>query len=104
MSWAQPAAVLVRCNPVYVRGEAFLAAHQGAAAAAEFQKILDHSGIVVSDPIGGLARLQLGRALASAGHRKKAKASYQAFLSLWKSGDAGIPIFRQAKAEYASLH
>jgi tetratricopeptide (TPR) repeat protein len=89
--------------PVYVRGEAYLALHQGAEAAAEFQKILDHRGIVVSDPIGALARLQLGRALAIAGDMTRAKTAYQDFLSLWKDADPDIPIFKQAKSEYARL-
>ena len=89
--------------PVYVRGEAYLALHQGAEAAAEFQKILDHRGIVVSDPIGALARLQLGRALAMAGDRTRAKAAYQDFLTLWKDADPDIPILKQAKSEYARL-
>ncbi len=90
--------------PVYVRGQAFLTAHQGLAAAAEFQKILDHRGIVVSDPIGALAHLQLGRAYLSEGHREQAKTAYQEFFSVWRDADAGIPILRQAKAEYTSLH
>jgi tetratricopeptide (TPR) repeat protein len=89
--------------PVYVRGEAYLAAHQGNEAAAEFHKILDHRGIVVSDPIGALARLQLGRALAMSGDKTKAKSAYQDFLSLWKDADPDIPILKQAKAEYAKL-
>jgi eukaryotic-like serine/threonine-protein kinase len=89
--------------PVYVRGEAYLAAHQGNEAAAEFQKILDHRGIVVSDPIGALARLQLGRALAMSGDKTKAKSAYQDFLTLWKDPDPDIPILKQAKAEYAKL-
>jgi tetratricopeptide (TPR) repeat protein len=89
--------------PVYVRGEAYLAAHQGAEAAAEFQKILDHRGIVVSDPIGALAHLQLGRAFALSGDKTKAKTAYQDFLTLWKDADPGIPILKQAKAEYAML-
>jgi serine/threonine protein kinase/tetratricopeptide (TPR) repeat protein len=89
--------------PIYVRGNAYLAAHQGAEAAAEFQKILDHRGIVVSDPIGALARLQLGRALVLSGDKTKAKAAYQDFLTLWKDADSGIPILQQAKAEYARL-
>ena len=90
--------------PVYVRGEAYLAAHQGAEAAAEFQKILDHRGIVVSDPIGALAHLQLGRAFVLSGDKAKAKAAYQDFLTLWKDADPDIPILKQAKAEYAKLH
>src|SRR6185312_10577707 len=73
--------------PVYVRGEARLAAHQGAEAAAEFQKILDHRGLVFADPIGALARLQLGRAWALSGDRNKAKAAYRDFLTLWKDAD-----------------
>jgi len=89
--------------PVYVRGEARLAAHQGAEAATEFQKILDHRGIVVSDPVGALARLQLGRALTMSGDKSKAKTAYQDFLTLWKDADPDIPILKQAKAEYATL-
>jgi tetratricopeptide (TPR) repeat protein len=89
--------------PVYVRGEAYLAAHQGVPAAAEFQKILDHRGIVVSDPIGALARLQLGRAYALSGDKTKAKTAYQDFLTLWKDADSDISILKHAKAEYARL-
>jgi DNA-binding winged helix-turn-helix (wHTH) protein len=89
--------------PVYVRGEARLAAHQAAEAAAEFQKILDHRGIVVSDPIGALAHLQLGRAFALSGDKTKAKTAYQDFLALWKDADPDIPIFKEAKKEYAKL-
>jgi hypothetical protein len=89
--------------PVYVRGEAYLAAHQGAEAAAEFQKILDHRGIVSNSPIGALAHLQLGRAYAMAGDVVKAKAAYHDFLTLWKDADPDIPILKQAKAEYAKL-
>jgi len=90
--------------PVYVRGEAYLAAHQAAEAAAEFQKILDHRGIVVSDPIGALARLQKARAFALSGDMTRAKAAYQDFLTLWKDADQDIPILRQAKAEYTRLN
>lgn len=99
--------------PVFVRGEAYLAAHQGAEAAAEFQKILDHPGIVVNEPIGALARLQLGRAYALEAQASrgtdadaawaKARAAYQDFLALWKSADPDIPILNQAKAEFARL-
>ncbi len=89
--------------PVYLRGEAYLAAHEGPRAAAEFQKILDHRGIVVADPIGALARLQMGRAFALAGDTGKAVTAYQDFLSLWKNADTDIPILVQAKAEYARL-
>ncbi len=89
--------------PIYVRGEAYLAAHQGAEAAAEFQKILDHRGIVISDPIGALAHLQLGRAFAMSGDKTKAKAAYEDFLTLWKDADSDVPILKQAKAEFAKL-
>jgi len=89
--------------PVYVRGLAYLAAHQGAEAATEFQKILDHRGIVVSDPIGALAHLQLGRAYALAGDTAKAKAAYQDFLQLWKDADPDITILKDAKGEYGKL-
>ena len=89
--------------PVYVRGEDRLAARQGAEAATEFQKILDHRGIVISDPIGALAHLQLGRAFTLAGDKTKAKTAYQDFLTLWKDADPDIPILKQAKAEYAKL-
>jgi tetratricopeptide (TPR) repeat protein len=88
---------------VYVRGLAYLAAHQGAEAAAEFQKILDHRTVVVSDPIGALAHVQLGRAFAMSGRIEKAKAAYEDFFTLWKDADAGIPVAEQARAEYAAL-
>jgi tetratricopeptide (TPR) repeat protein len=89
--------------PVYVRGEAYLALHRGADAAAEFQKVLDHRGVVLNDPIGALAHLQLGRALAMSGDKTKARTAYEDFLGLWKEADGDIPIFQQAKAEYARL-
>jgi eukaryotic-like serine/threonine-protein kinase len=89
--------------PIYVRGEAYLALHQGVEAATEFQKILDHRGIVVSDPIGALAHLQLGRAYALAGDTTRAKSAYRDFLTLWKDADADIPILKQAQAEYAKM-
>jgi len=80
-----------------------VAAHQYAEAAAEFQKILDHRGIVGADPIGALAHLQLGRTFALSGDKTKAKAAYQDFLTLWKDADPDIAILRQAKSEYAKL-
>ena len=89
--------------PVYVRGESHLAQHQGAQAATEFQKILDHPGLVFADPVGAVAHLQLGRALALSGDKTKAKTAYQDFLTLWKDADPDIPILKQAKAEYARL-
>jgi tetratricopeptide (TPR) repeat protein/predicted Ser/Thr protein kinase len=89
--------------PAYVRGQAYLLGHKGTAAAAEFQKILDHRGIVVNFVTGALAKLQIGRAYAMAGDAAKAKTAYQDFLTLWKDADLDIPILKQAKAEYARL-
>jgi len=89
--------------PVYVRGEAYLAAGRGTEATAEFQKILNHRGIVISDVIGALAQLQMARAYAISGDKAKARSAYQDFLSLWKDGDPDIPILKQAKAEFAKL-
>jgi serine/threonine protein kinase/Flp pilus assembly protein TadD len=90
-------------HSAYVRGEALLAAHQYAEAAAEFQKILDHRGIVGADPIGALAHLQLGRAFTLSEDLAKSKTAYQDFLTLWKDADPDIPILKQAQAEYAKL-
>lgn len=89
--------------PIYVRGEAYLALNRGPEAVREFQKIIDHRGIVVSDPIGALAHLQLGRALVLSGEEIKAKAAYQNFLTLWKDAEPEIPILKRARAEYANL-
>jgi tetratricopeptide (TPR) repeat protein/class 3 adenylate cyclase len=98
---------------VYVRGEAYLAAGRGSAAAAEFQKILDHSGIVWNCWTGALARLGVARANARQARtsqgadadaaRVQALAAYKDFLTLWKDGDTDIPILKEAKAEYAKL-
>jgi serine/threonine protein kinase/Flp pilus assembly protein TadD len=89
--------------PVYVRGAAYLSAHRGGEAAAEFQKILDHRGVVLNVPIAALAHLQIGRAYAMQGDTAKAKAAYKNFLTLWKDADRDIPALQQAKAEYAKL-
>ena len=89
--------------PVYFRGQAYLAARNGVAAAGEFQKILDHSGVVGNEPIGALAHLGLGRAYALSGDSAKAKTAYQDFFALWKNADPDIPILKEAKAEYAKL-
>jgi eukaryotic-like serine/threonine-protein kinase len=89
--------------PLYVRGQAFLDAHQGIQAAAEFQKILDWPGVVVNEPIAALAHLQIGRAHVIQGDTARAKAAYQDFLTLWKDADPDIPILNAAKAEYAKL-
>ena len=90
-------------HSAYVRGEALVAEHRYAEAVAEFQKILDHRGIVGMDPIGALAHLQLGRVFGLSGDKGKAKAAYEAFLALWKDADPDIPILTQAKAAYAKL-
>ena len=89
--------------PIYMRGEAYLAEHRGDEAAAEYKIVLDHPGIVVADPIGAMAHLQLGRALAVSGDKAKAKIAYQDFLALWKKADRHIPVLTQAEAEYAKL-
>ena len=89
--------------PIYVRGLAYLAAHQGAEAAAEFRRILDGRSVVVSDPIGALAHVQLGRALVLSGEKIEAETAYQNSLTLWKDADPDIPILTQAKSEYAKL-
>ena len=89
--------------PVYVRAEAYLSAQQGPAAAAEFQKILDHRGLLWNCATGALAHLGLGRAYAMQGNTVKAKAAYQDFFALWKDADPDIPILIAAKSEYAKL-
>jgi tetratricopeptide (TPR) repeat protein len=89
--------------PVYVRAQSYLAANDGAAAVAEFQKILDHRGVVVNGAIGALAHLGLGRAYALEGDIARARTAYQDFLALWKDADLDIPIFREAKSEYSKL-
>jgi tetratricopeptide (TPR) repeat protein/predicted Ser/Thr protein kinase len=89
--------------PVYVRAEAYLGAQQGPAAAAEFQKILDHRGLLWNCAIGALAHLGLARAYVLQGDTGKARAAYQDFLTLWKDADADIPVLVAAKSEYAKL-
>jgi eukaryotic-like serine/threonine-protein kinase len=89
--------------PAYIRGLAYLAQKNGPAAAAEFQKFLDHPGIVQNFLLGALARLQLGRSYALSGDTAKAKAAYKDFLTLWKDADPDIPILKEAKAEYAKM-
>jgi tetratricopeptide (TPR) repeat protein len=89
--------------PVYARGQAYMQAHQYAEAAAEFQRIRDYPGVVFADPVGAMARLQLGRAFGSAGNTAKAKTAYQDLLALWENADPDIPALKAAKAEYARL-
>ena len=86
--------------PVYVRALAYLGAQQGAAAAAEFQKILQHRGIVGNRVVGALAHLGLAEALSVAGNNLEARAKYDEFLNLWKHADPGIPIRRDAKSRF----
>jgi serine/threonine protein kinase/tetratricopeptide (TPR) repeat protein len=89
--------------PAYVRGQAYLLGHNGAAAAAEFQKLIDRKGVVVNFVTGSLAHLQIGRAYAMSGDTPKAKAAYNDFFTLWKDADPNVPILKQARAEYAKL-
>jgi eukaryotic-like serine/threonine-protein kinase len=77
--------------------------HRPSEAAAEFQKILKHRGLVLADPIGALAHLELGRAFEMSGDSVTSRAAYEEFLKLWKDADPGITILRQAKLEYAKL-
>ena len=95
--------VTLNLYPVYVRGQAYLTTHQPNEATVEFQKILDHQGIVRNSPIGVLAHLQIARAYAMQGDTAKAKAAYQEFLTLWKDADPDVPILIAAKAEYAKV-
>ena len=87
----------------YVRGQAFLAFKNGAAAEAEFRKILDHRGLVSACESGALARLGLAQGLLLQGKTPEAKAAYEDFLTLWKDADPEIPVLKQAKEEYAKL-
>ena len=89
--------------PAYIRGQAYLMAHNGTAAATEFQKFLDHRGIVINFPLGALARLGLARAYTLQGDSTKSRTAFQDFFTLWKDADPDIPILKQAKAEYAKL-
>jgi eukaryotic-like serine/threonine-protein kinase len=89
--------------PVYLRGQAYLAAGQGGVAAVEFQKILDHPGIVRNFPLGALAHLGLARAYALSKDAAKTRAAYHDFLSLWKDADPDIPILKLARSEYSNL-
>ena len=89
--------------PVFLRGEAYLATRQGVPAAKEFQKILDHPGLVENEPIDALAHLGLARAYAISGNAAQARIEYQNFFSLWKDADRDIPILKEAKTEYTKL-
>ena len=89
--------------PAYLRGEAYLRLHDGSQAAAEYQKFIDHRGVVGNFQWGALARLGLARAYAMQGDTVKSRATYQDFLTLWKEADLDVPILKRAKAEYAKL-
>ena len=90
-------------NAIYVRGLAYLNAHQGPEALAEFQRILSHPGITVASPVHALAQLGAARAYILMGDKDKARTAYQDFLALWKDADPDVPVLQQAKAEYAKL-
>jgi eukaryotic-like serine/threonine-protein kinase len=98
-----PRPVIAPYSPIYVRGLAYLRARQAREASAEFQKIVDHSGVHSVSPLRALAVLGLARAYVLAGDAAAARKSYQDFLALWKDADPDIPILREAKAEYAKL-
>jgi eukaryotic-like serine/threonine-protein kinase len=89
--------------PVYVRGEAYLAAHQGAQAAVEFQKILDTPGVAVNEPIAALAQLGQARAYVEAGDVQKGREAYDRFFTLWKDADGDVPVLHEARWEYQKL-
>lgn len=89
--------------PAYVRGEVYLEAGNGGAAAAEFRKLLAHRGIVLNFVTGSLAYLQLGRAYAMAGDTAKARLAYREFLTLWKNADPDVPALLQAQAQYKKV-
>ena len=89
--------------PVYMRGEAYLALHDGNRAANEFQKLIDHTGLVSTFPWGALARLGLARSYALKGDTAPARAVYKDFLTLWKDADPDVPVLQQANAEYSRL-
>jgi eukaryotic-like serine/threonine-protein kinase len=93
-----------RLLPIYERGRAYLMLHKGSAAAAEFQKVIDHPGIVREFPVGALAHLGVARAYALQGDTAKSRALYQDFLTLWKDADPDLPMLKQARDEYAKLH
>jgi eukaryotic-like serine/threonine-protein kinase len=99
-----PAALQVVLCPVYLRGEAYLMLHDGNRAAEEFQKFIDHRGLVGNFQWGALARLGLARAHAMQGNMGRARAAYQDFFTLWKDADPDIPILNEAKVEYDKLN
>ena len=99
----QPISQVGALYPAYLRGEAYLSVRDGAAAAAEFQKLLDQRGLVLNSPLGSLAYVGLARACALQGDTSGARSRYQTFLALWKDADPGVPIVKEAKSEYERL-
>jgi len=89
--------------PSYVRGQAHVLLHQGKEAAVEFQKLLDHRGLLLNSPLLAMAHYQIARAALAEGDAAAARKAYQDFFALWKDADPDIPILKQAKAEYAKL-
>jgi hypothetical protein len=90
-------------SSAYTRGNAYLALHKGSEAAAEFQKIVDHPGVVLNAITGARAKLGLARAYALGGDSAKARVAYQDFFALWKDADPGVPILIAAESECAKL-
>lgn len=89
--------------PAYIRGLAYLHMKEGNLAAGEFQKLIDHPGIVGDYVTGAIAHLQLGRAQAMTGDYAAAREAYEEFLTLWRDADPDLPIYKEAKVEYAAL-
>ena len=100
---SQPTNLTVTLCPVYLRGQAYLMLRDGDLAAVEFQKFIDHRGLVVNFSWGALARLGLARAYAQTGDTEKSRAGYREFLALWKNADTDLGILKEAKAEYKKL-
>lgn len=98
-----PVPLKVVLYPVFVRAQAFLMQRNGSAAAAEFQEILDHPGLLGNSTLGPLSQLGLAHAYAISGDAGKARAAYAGFLNVWKDADADIPVLREAKTEYSRL-
>jgi DNA-binding winged helix-turn-helix (wHTH) protein/tetratricopeptide (TPR) repeat protein len=98
------AGIFDRFLAAYLRGEAYRADHRGREAAAEFQKIIDHRGVVLNSPIGALAHLGAARSYMVAGDNARARLAYEDFLALWKDADPSIPVLSAAKSEYAHLN
>ncbi len=101
--FASPVDLRIMLYPTFLRGQAFLMQANGVAAATEFEKVIDHPGLLGNSPLGPVSYLGLARAFALQGNASKARAAYEDFLHLWEDADPQIPILRRAKAEYARL-